>query len=81
MKYITTKLKRYKFLCVVMSVIFLPIRLPLYLIVVLGEVANKIFNKVDCFGMKIIHSIADILKFEEIAKKQYEINKEKFKDW
>lgn len=57
-----------------------PIRLPLFLLIKLGEITDKILDIIDDFVWKIIHKIADIFKFEEIAKEQYETNKEKFKD-
>lgn len=79
MKVITTKLKRYKIVAYVVSIVFLPIRLPMMLLIKLGEYSEKLLDIIDNFCWGIIYKISDVFKFEEIARQQYETNKEKFK--
>lgn len=79
MKYKVTKLKRYKIFVWIINILFLPIVLPSLILVFIGEKVEAILNIVDDIEQKIIYKISDILKFEEVANKQYEINRAKFK--
>ncbi|NCI19909.1 hypothetical protein EJM73_08345 [Clostridium botulinum] len=79
MKVITTKLKRYKIVAYIVSIIFLPIRLPMMLLIILGEFSEKLLDVIDGVCWRTLDKIVKIFKFDEIARKQWGINKEKFK--
>ena len=79
MKVITSKLKRYKIVYWVLNILMLPIRLPIYIIFKIGELAEKGLDITDRFAYKIIDWIIKTFKFDEVAKEQYKTNKEKFK--
>ncbi|HCL4455059.1 TPA: hypothetical protein N2D10_003085 [Clostridium botulinum] len=79
MKVITTKLKRYKIVAYIVSIIFLPIRLPMMLLIILGEFSEKLLDVIDRVCWRTLDKIVKIFKFDEIARKQWGINKEKFK--
>ena len=83
MYYRTTKLKRFKLLKLILNVIAFPIRFPLFLICVITEgmakLSENILDGFDRILYWIMDSISKIFKFKEIADKQYEENKDKFK--
>lgn len=78
MKVITTKLKRYKIVWWITTFPFIPILLIFGLLWKIGEFAEGIANLIAGFRTDIVYKIADILKFEEEAKKQYGVNPDKF---
>lgn len=80
MRYKTTKLKRFKITNTTFLILTSPIRLPLIILMVIGELATNI---IDLFDESVLCSIMEYtvkkFKFDEIADKQYETNKDKFK--
>lgn len=83
MYYRTTKLKRYKVLKEIINIIVFPIRFPLFIMCILTErifkLLENILNGFDSFLWWIMDSAVKIFKFDDIADRQYEKNKEKFK--
>ena len=83
MYYRTTKLKRYKLLKLILNIVAFPIRFPLFLICVITESIAKLSENIldICDGVLwwIMRNVSKVFKFDNIADKQYEINKEKFK--
>ena len=79
MKLKTTKLKRYIVIYVILNILMLPVRLSLFIIYKIGEFAGDGLDLSDDLGYKFMNWIVRIFKFEEIAKEQYKINKDKFK--
>ena len=83
MYYRTTKLKRYKVLTATINIIAFPIRFPLFIMCILTESVFKllenILNGLDGFLWWITEGMVKIFKFDDIADRQYEKNKEKFK--
>lgn len=81
MKVITTKLKRYKIVRWILEILILPIRLPVFALFKIGEVADKVLDFIDDLTHKFMHKIDKTFKFEEAAREQYKTNKDKFKEW
>lgn len=79
MKVITTKLKRYKIISLFLNTLMFPVRLPFFILLVSGEFSDKVLDYVNGLEFKFISWIVKIFKFEEIAREQYKINKDKFK--
>lgn len=83
MYYRTTKLKRYKVLKVIINIIAFPIRFPLFIMCILTECVFKLLenmlNGFDSFLWWMMDGVVKIFKFDDIADRQYEKNKEKFK--
>ena len=83
MKVITTKLKRYRAVCYIICIIFSPITIPTAILFriseILSNVLEDIWDIIYNFRYKVICKVADVFKFEEIARQQREINKDKFK--
>jgi hypothetical protein len=71
MKSITRKLKRYKILYFVLSIVFLPIRIPLILFILLGDFLEEVLGCIDCHVYKTMDKIAEVFKWDEIAEKKY----------
>lgn len=80
MRYKTTRLKRFKIINTFLLILTSPIRLPLIILMAIGEISTNIIDLFDdsvlCSTME---SIVKKFKFDEIVDKQYEINKDKFK--
>jgi hypothetical protein len=81
MKVITTKLKRYKTVCWILNILLFPIRLPVFALFKIGEVADKVLDFIDELAHKFMHKVDKTFKFEETAREQYKTNKSKFKEW
>lgn len=83
MYYRTTKLKRYKLLITILNIISFPLRFPIFSFFIISEKITKISELIldtcDKFLYWIMNTIVKYFKFDEIADKQYEKNKEKFK--
>lgn len=83
MYYRTTKLKRYKLLKLILNIIAFPIRFPIFLMCVITEEVGKLLENIldICDGVLwwIMKKISKVCKFDNIADKQYDKNKEKFK--
>lgn len=83
MYYRTTKLKRYKLLRIALNVISFPLRFPIFLFFIISEkitkIAEWILDTCDKFLYWVMENIVKYFKFDEIADKQYEKNREKFK--
>lgn len=81
MLYITTKLKRVRYLRTITAILLFPLRLPLFLLYYIGKLAEEAdgflfqnsYNSLENFLVKY-------LKWNEVAKKQYKQNPDKFKD-
>jgi hypothetical protein len=80
MKVITTKLRRFKVVNYIVSIVLIPVRFPISLAFKLVESENlgKAMDKVSMFGYRMIEKISEMFKFEETARKQYETNPDKF---
>lgn len=79
MKVITTKLKRYKVVWYFITIPFAPIFIILGVLVRVGEILEDLLGFFDKIRTSLVYKIANILKFESIAKKQYKNNPDKFK--
>lgn len=83
MYYRTTKLKRYKLLKAIINIIVFPIRFPLFIMYTITEYLFKllenVLDSIDSLLWKIMNTLIKFFKFDAIADKQYEKNKEKFK--
>lgn len=83
MYYRVTRLKRFKLLKLILNITSFPIRFPIFLsFIIIGKVAEILAIILDGFDRIlywIMDSISKIFKFKEIADKQYEENKDKFK--
>lgn len=79
MKYITTKLKRYKVVIWSLTIISLPVRFPLFIVYKIGKVSEKLLEAIDSLLYKILERIVKVFKFDDAARKQYKVNKDKFK--
>ena len=83
MYYRVTRLKRFKLLKLILNITSFPIRFPIFLsfiiIVKVAEILAIILDGFDRILYWIMDSISKIFKFKEIADKQYEENKDKFK--
>lgn len=83
MYYRTTKLKRFKLLKLILNIIAFPIRFPLFIIcVVTGGIAKLSENILDIYDgvlWWIVEKVSKVFKFDDIADKQYEKNKDKFR--
>jgi hypothetical protein len=80
---ITTKLKRYKYLMNVINIMSFPLRFPLVLIYLGFEKVAKFFESLVDFLDSQLFKIRDYfvhkLNWNEVAKEQRKINKDKFK--
>lgn len=83
MYYRTTKLKRFKMLRTILNVVSFPIRFPIFLFLIISEkitgIAEFMLDNCDKFLYWIMNGVVEYFKFDEIADKQYEKNREKFK--
>ena len=83
MYYRVTRLKRFKLLKLILNITSFPIRFPIFLsFIIIGKVAEILAIILDGFDRIlywIMDSISKIFKFKEIADKQYEENKDKFR--
>ena len=83
MYYRTTKLKRYKLLKAIINIIVFLIRFPLFIMYTITEYLFKllenVLDSIDSLLWKIMNTLIKFFKFDAIADKQYEKNKEKFK--
>ncbi|MGL5765711.1 MAG: hypothetical protein ACRCX8_08725 [Sarcina sp.] len=83
MYYRTMKLKRYKLIQILVNIISFPIRFPIFIVCIVSEkvleISEFILNGCDKFLYWIMDNMAKYFKFNEIADRQYEKNKEKFK--
>lgn len=83
MYYRVTRLKRFKLLKLILNITSFPIRFPIFLsFIIIGKLAEILAIILDVFDRIlywIMDSISKIFKFKEIADKQHEENKDKFK--
>lgn len=83
MYYRTTKLKRFKLLKLILNIIAFPIRFPLFIICVVTEgiakLSENILDIYDGVLWWIVEKVSKVFKFDDIADKQYEKNKDKFR--
>lgn len=79
MKYKVTKLKRYKIIANTLGILVFPIRFPIWLVHMIGTISETLLDSIDLILVKLLEKIAEVFKFEEVANKQYEANKDKFK--
>jgi len=77
--YITTKLKRLIIIRIIVTLLLLPIRLPLIAFYKLGELSELIDDKIQGLYFKIEEQIIKKFNFDGIAKEQYGRNPTKFK--
>ena len=73
------RLKRYKVIYIILNILIFPIRFPLFILFKIGEISEKVLDFTDILAYKFMSWIVKIFKFEEIAKEQYKVNKNKFK--
>lgn len=72
MKAVTTKLKRYKILNTILLIIFLPLVLPMSLLIKLGEGSNWFFDHIIYPIVKFIRKvIVKVFKWDDIAIARY----------
>lgn len=76
---ITTKLKRVRFLRGSYAVILFPINLVFFMFVKIGEFAYFLNQLLLELYYRLENYLANKLKWDDVAKKQYDKNKNKFK--
>lgn len=77
---ITTKLKRVKYTRWVIQIVIWIIFSPLFLLHLLGHISEMIIQFISDWYFKLERKVVKKYKVDEIARKQYERNPEKFKD-
>ena len=72
MKAVTTELKRYKVLSTILMIIFLPLILPISLLVKLGEGAEWFFDHIIYAIVDVIRKVVvKVFKWDDIAIARY----------
>lgn len=76
---ITGKLRRVRILRFIFSVLLFPLRLPLILLYLFGEQAEKLDNFIQSLYVKFEYYFVYKFNLNEVARKQYKNQPDKFK--